>query len=453
LEAKEITVLFLLMEFAPVNTTGNFRSLKFVKYLREFGIEPVIVTFIEEEGASYFNTKIDKGLLKDIPEGTKIYRVHCEDGHKYYGSLLRSFFTIYFSIKDTFAKRWRKFLLPELSKIVQEHRPSLIFTSLPPFSSGGLAREVAGKFHLPLVVDMRDLYSQWGNTPYGSWLHYWLTLKEEKRIFKAAQSILCVTPQLIRTFKKTHPEINPLKFHFTPNGFDLEQDRISDFLFHPNKQRIVIGYVGSFYYDPKARDQILKPWWKMRGHKMLMYAPTKEDWLYRSPYFFLQTIALLFERNPNLKSLIKIEFIGREPEWLKPMVVKFNLQAQVTIHGFVDHEKSKTLQSGFDLLLTTSEKVMDEEHYSLPSKIFDYVGQSKPILGFVTEGIQKEFILSSGIGIICDPDNPNESASKINSLIANGMKFIVNNDYLNEFKRKNITGKVASIIRKNVLKS
>ncbi len=58
-----IPVLFLAMEFAPVNTTGNYRSLKFVKYLNQFGIDPIVITLKQDEAADFFKAKIDYDLL------------------------------------------------------------------------------------------------------------------------------------------------------------------------------------------------------------------------------------------------------------------------------------------------------------------------------------------------------------------------------------------------------
>ncbi|HNA42842.1 MAG TPA: hypothetical protein PLP81_12150, partial [Saprospiraceae bacterium] len=75
---NSINILFLIAEFAPVNTTGNFRSLKFVKYLPDLGINPVVITLPAEEGASLFNAKLDNTLLDEIPPSVEIYRISPE---------------------------------------------------------------------------------------------------------------------------------------------------------------------------------------------------------------------------------------------------------------------------------------------------------------------------------------------------------------------------------------
>jgi hypothetical protein len=68
------SVLFVTIEFAPVNTTGNFRSLKFAKYLPLYGLQPVIFTLDIAEASAIFNATIDTNLLAELPADTPIYR-------------------------------------------------------------------------------------------------------------------------------------------------------------------------------------------------------------------------------------------------------------------------------------------------------------------------------------------------------------------------------------------
>lgn len=438
-------ILFLLMEFAPVNTTGNFRWLKFIKYINEFNIQPIIVTFKEEEGAEYFKSKIDYTLLNDLPKDTIIYRIHCGENRRYTFKRIEEFISIYFSIKDSLAKRWKPFLFKEIGKIIDKHNPHFIVTSLPPFSSGLLAVEISKQFKIPLVLDLRDLWALFGSGPASSRIHYELTLKEENKIFSHARAIICVTPQMISILQKYHPNIENNKFFLIPNGFDKYQTQIENFLFEKEKNKITIGYVGSFYYEPERRNNMFTPWWKKKFHKKLEYVPILQDWLYRSPYFFLKTLKFLITEKPDLKQKIFIEFIGHKPQWLDEMIDECDLRNNFKSHGFVSHKESLLLQKQFDIFLATSEKMIDGEHYCLPSKIFDYVGQNKPIIAFVTEGIQKEFLSNSGLSIWCDPDNIQLSANVIHDLILKGKNFTPNHNYLEQYHRYNLTKKLAAI--------
>jgi len=62
-------VLVICYYWPPAGGIGVLRCLKFVKYLREFGWEPVVFT---PENADY--PYYDDGNFKDIPEGVKIIK-------------------------------------------------------------------------------------------------------------------------------------------------------------------------------------------------------------------------------------------------------------------------------------------------------------------------------------------------------------------------------------------
>ena len=62
-------VLIIANQFPPMGGSGVQRSVKFVKHLRSFGYEPVV--FTREVGNMPLK---DETLLKDIPDGVKIYR-------------------------------------------------------------------------------------------------------------------------------------------------------------------------------------------------------------------------------------------------------------------------------------------------------------------------------------------------------------------------------------------
>jgi len=56
--------------------------LKFVKYLPEFGWEPIVLTVKDGD----FPAR-DESLLNEIPEGTKVYRTHIFEPYDYYRKL------------------------------------------------------------------------------------------------------------------------------------------------------------------------------------------------------------------------------------------------------------------------------------------------------------------------------------------------------------------------------
>lgn len=63
-------VLVIAHIFPPLGGSGVQRTLKFIKYLREYNYEPIVVTV----GESDFLFK-DTSLLKEVPEDINIIRV------------------------------------------------------------------------------------------------------------------------------------------------------------------------------------------------------------------------------------------------------------------------------------------------------------------------------------------------------------------------------------------
>jgi len=61
--------LIITYYWPPAGGAGVQRALKFVKYLPQFGWEPVVLTVENPDSPVE-----DESLLADIPEGTKIYK-------------------------------------------------------------------------------------------------------------------------------------------------------------------------------------------------------------------------------------------------------------------------------------------------------------------------------------------------------------------------------------------
>ncbi len=407
------------------------------------GINPIVITLPTEMAAKIFNATIDEGLRQQVPDSVSVYRIECK-AIELSKNKFANFARIFFNPTDRIANAWGSNLTDKIEQIITEYRPKAIYTSLPPFSCGNLVKKIAGRFKIPFVLDMRDLFAFWSSQPNISYFQFLLKLKMERSLFKAAYKVIGVTPQMIKKFTMTHPGININKFVLIPNGADYKFSSAA-FESGAGKNKFIIGYVGSFYYDPISYETSKQNWWKRKGHRKLQYFASREDWLYRSPFFFFKTLQLVFKKKPSLRSIIKFEFIGREPAWLNDMLIAFELQDIYHCNGFVAHAEALKLQAGFDALLTTSEKIMNEDHVCLPSKLFDYLHVNKPIIGFVTSGIQKDFLLTSGAGEVCDPDNIDESAEKIIKLVSFKKSYRLNLDYLKKFTREESAKKLADI--------
>src|SRR5665648_76921 len=102
-------VLMIAQYFPPAGGVGTFRVTKFVKYLRDFGWEPVVLTV--SKTCYPKSVWLDYDLEKDIPDGVHIYRTNIGWSH---------------FINDD-GIRWLSFLLASAFKVIKKEQPNLIY--------------------------------------------------------------------------------------------------------------------------------------------------------------------------------------------------------------------------------------------------------------------------------------------------------------------------------------
>lgn len=443
-------ILLVCFEFPPLGGGGVQRSMAFSKYLPQFGITPITVTTdLDSFKIQMENHPIDESHLERLHQDLIVERVSCPGRFKHTLGKFGTWRSIFFSLVEQQAKCWRPELDRDLPQLIEKYRPEAIYVSLPPFGMGPLWVEISQKYSLPLIVDFRDAWSQWRVSPYGSWFHYALTLLLERRCLKAAAHVICSSDQIRADLLKLHQGVAPEKLVTITNGYDVD---VIDWSINRGQDggKFIIGYVGNFYYSPKARDSMMTPWWRKRPNRMIQYAPRKEDWLYRSPYFFFRAVKALLDEHPVLKDRLRIRFAGSKPDWIDEQVNFFELAEIVEFVGYLDHESVIQFQTECDALLVTSSKVIGGCDYSIAGKTFEYFTMKKPIIGFVTEGAQKKILEQSGMAIVCDPDDVNTSVVQLLKLIRRESVLTPNNDFLDSLHRKNLTQRLAEVLHEIV---
>lgn len=446
-------IIYIAYQFPPLNVGGSMRPLMFAKYFRDYGINPIVCTLAPESFKLVYDTySEDKGMLDELPTDIDIRHIPSEKLLNKETDKIKNFIDIYFNITaGREAKFWKRNFFNELETVFKTHKPKLILVTAPPFSVISLAVEASKKYKIPMVLCMRDSLTMWVSRPYGSYLHFTKTKKLEASFFNHAHKVIGVTKQMLNDWKYLHGSRFDDKYEVITNGFDAKVEAIytANDVFTPSikNKKFVIAYVGSFYYNPETREQLFSPWWKKRPNRMIQYVPRKEDWLYRSPYFFFKALQHLFKQKPELINVVSVVFAGQTPSWLETMVKEFNLEKTVSFLGHISHTNALKLQHDCDALLATSVKVIGGEDYCIAGKTFEYVTMKKPILGFVTKGAQRNFLEGSGMALICDPDETSIAAQKMDDMLSGKCQFKPDINFLKNFERKTLTEKMSEIIK------
>ncbi len=433
------TLLVIALEFPPIQAAGVFRPLRFVTHLPKFGIRPVVVTFNPLQLADQAVHVFNKALSTRVPTDTPIYLldVQCIEPDR-----PRTIETLGDDIRGVRCATFEQLF----AEINARHRIDAIWATCPPFNMAGLALAARDAFRKPLIVDMRDAWSQWGMVPFRTWVHYRLTRRKEIDLINAADAVVCVTEQLadMQSQLTGKPKEG---FQWIPNAYDFAAPPPRQLNLAAQKTPLRVAYAGQFYFNGLHEDAAgAIPWYKKKPHRWLHYYATKQRWIYRSPYFFFRAWARLRATNPMLGNRLEFHYVGHVPTWLEEMAAGFGLREFCTWHGVKSKQDTEHILSCSDALLSTSIKVVDGEDYCLASKTFDYIAAGKIVLGFVCPGAQRDFLLQANISVLFDPDDVSGSARTLGEVVEHGVRRDVNTQFLETYSSLSTTNKLADLI-------
>lgn len=433
-------LVIVAYEFPPANTGGSHRSYRFFKILPDYNVRVTVVTVNESE---YLKCGIfQEASIPNFKQGpSRVIRTKIKPK-----GIFSSFFSsYYFNIIDSVGSRWFASLMGAIESINKEDSIDVILATLPPFSLAKYAVRISERLNIPLILDFRDAWSQWNIAPYASYIHYHLVKRLERKCIRAAKAVIATSNQTIEDFKITHPGIPESKYYLITNCYEGRPKGFCN-IKEDESKKIVIGYVGSFYYEPHTQRLLDRNWWQKLPYQYFQFVPKRENWLYRTPYYFFLALKKIFEAAPELQQRVEIRFAGKRYPWLEEMARKTNLSKQFIHVGQISKDDSLKFQQDCDALLITSSKVIGGRDYSIAGKTFEYLTMGKPIIAFTPEGAQKDLLKSTGIALMCDPDDPDDSAEKLFALLTGKVQLKPNYSEIEKYSCTETIKRLAGLI-------
>lgn len=360
-------VLVVSYYFPPMGLSGVQRTLKFVKYLPDFGWNPIVLTTYPK---SYY--AFDDELRQEIDEDkVKVYRAGVEGKPKlkrfpsnYFFQNVARYIASFFLQPDT-KIYWKKKAIGVGRKILQENKVDVIFATAPPFTDFLVAQELADEFNLPFVVDYRDI---WVDNPF----HFYPTFFHKLYVRKLEEKILKKAARIIVTFRGTkdvlltrYPFLRSDEVVIIPHGFDSgDFEAVKDV--KPDPKKFVVTHSGLFQDN-------------------------------RNPKYFLKGFARFLE---NRSDGIPKEawFVGLMRNSHQRLIKKFKLEENVKLFGYQPHTEVVRLLKKSNLLW-----LMYEDNVRSPGKLYEYFGARKPILICAPDGYMKSLALESEAAIGVEP--------------------------------------------------
>lgn len=399
---------------------GVQRTLKFAKYLRDYGWESVVVTDSPKKyyavDESLLNEAIDCGI-KIERTGTEVFDVKNiiikapnERVRKYKSKLSQFFF-----IPDSKIS-WKKKALKKVDEIWKKYDGfDLIFATAPPYTDFLIGQSIKKKYKVPLVIDYRDL---WVDNKvlnlYPTYYHKMSNIRLEKKVLSEANKVITTnrkTKELIIT-RYGNVDYNDVKI--IPHGYDQEDYDKAAKESLPETAKMRFLYSGSFYcYNPK-------------------------------PYF--EAIKFLFDKYPELEKEIEFCFLGQFTQEYVKFCQTIKIYDKLNIKGYVDHLECVKYIISSDVLVLLKSKG-ENEIVAMVGKIGEYLGSRKNILALIPDGLTQKTLTDYEAVKFENSDDPRDISNAIYEyykLYKENKMPVANEEFIKPYDRKTMTDELAT---------
>ncbi|MCX6168029.1 MAG: glycosyltransferase [Ignavibacteriales bacterium] len=410
-------VLVIAYYYPPLGLSGVQRTLKFTKYMSRYNWEPTVIT---TGNVAYFAH--DFSLLKEAEEaGVKIIRTEAFDINTILGKQYNTVSMPKEFIRKILSRISKAFFIPDnknswskkaykvARELLQKEKFDIIFVSVPPYSGFVTASKLKKEFGIPLFVDYRDLW--FGNhfSFYPSPYHRYKHKKMEYNALRTADKVVAINRKIKEKILLTYPFLSFNDVMLIPHGFDPAD-------FEPSKEKIAsthkmkLTYAGIFYENI-------------------------------TPEYFLKAFKELSVERPDIAANIELEFIGHLRNENKKLIKELGINEFVRDHGYLEHNETVKKLKTSDILWMMIGKIHNADTIST-SKLYEYFGSRKPILGCVVEGTAKSAMQEYGASFITAPDDIKEikeTIIKIHDLFQKKILPVPNEEFVSKHDRITLT--------------
>ncbi len=384
-------VLVIAYYFPPMGLSGVQRTAKFVKFLPKFGWQPTVLT-CEPRGYYAFDDSLwaeiqDAGIDVIRARGwdpTRLYRkrevmaLPSERRRRWISALSQFFF-----IPDNKIGWYRAARMAG----TDAHRREpfdVIFSTAPPYTAHLVGCALSRRLGVPLVLDFRD---DWIGNPRHSYptpIHRSLSTRLEQKAIQSCRRVIVINDYIRRNLLARNADIvSSENVSVISQGFDPE-DFEGMAPVRAESDRFTLLYSGVFYDA-------------------------------QTPEFFLRALADLLTRRADLRGRIDAVFAGLLPGTAMERARELGVQSVVRHTGYLPHEELVQHLLAADALWMTVGRQEGAETIST-SKLFEYFGARKPVLGLVPRGAAREALSRYGAAEIVEPDSVAEISAAIGRL-------------------------------------
>jgi glycosyltransferase involved in cell wall biosynthesis len=375
-------LLVISYYWPPSGGAGVQRWLKFVKYLREFGWEPLIYTAENPEVPA-----IDKSLLADVPDDIEVIKTKIWEpfaiykrfvGRKKEDKIKAGFLSeekapskaekISVWVRGNLfipdaRKFWIKPSIKFLKKYLRENPVDAMVSTGPPHTMHLIAMGLKKSLGIPWLADFRDpwtnidFYQDLMLTGFADKKHHRLELK----VLDKADVLTTVSSNWAKDFQK----LGAKNFEVITNGFD--EDDFSS-LSESKSEKFEICHLGSMNKD-------------------------------RNPVILWNVLSDLCKTKDGFKDNLKISFLGFTDYAVSKSLEDEGLTGFAEMVKYLPHKEVLRKAKGASILLLPLNNTPNVNGI-IPGKLFEYIALKRPIfcIGDI-EGDSSKIITGTKSGI------------------------------------------------------
>ncbi|MFZ4520983.1 MAG: glycosyltransferase [Bacteroidales bacterium] len=375
--------LIISYYWPPSGGAGVQRWLKFVKYLRDFGWEPVVYC---PENPEYPET--DLSLFKDVPANLEVLKFPIWEPYSWYKKLLgqkkeekinaaflsekkknKTLENISVWIRGNFfipdaRKFWIKPSVKFLSNYLESHPVDVLISTGPPHSTHMIAMQLASRRGIPWLADFRD---PWTNIDFykdlklssaSDKLHHRLELD----VLRKANAVSVISNTMASDFGKIYHR----NYEVITNGYDSADTD------HPapvKDHKFSIAHIGTLVGS-------------------------------RNPVTLWKALKSLLATHQDLAADLEIKLVGKVDFTVTTDLENYGLSRFVRKIDYMPHDEVVLCQQQSQLLLLIINNTPNARMI-LTGKFFEYLSAGRPILCLgPADGDAAKILAETGTGLL-----------------------------------------------------
>lgn len=421
-------VLIISYYWPPAGGIAVHRCLKFAKYLREFGWEPVICT---AENPEY--PVLDEDNFKDVPKGVTILKTKIWEPYNFFKFISgkkkeeRIHNVFLEEEKPSFAHKlgiwirgnifipdarrfWIRPTVNFLSKYLKENPVDLIFTNGPPQTTHMIAYGVKKKLGIPWHADFQDPWTQVDYFPQLMLNPISRRIHEamEQHVFRFADKVTICS----NTWKSDLESIGASDVGVIVWGYDEEDFQNINV---PISKKFTLSHFGSLGPDRNAKNL-----WK--------------------------ALSVIAKENSQFSADLEIELVGFIGHAIVDEINSLGLEKNLRLSGHISRRETlEQMHRSQVLLLILND--MPNVNGRLPGKLFEYLASRRPTLVIgPEESDASRIVLGVKAGSTCNFNDLEKMIKTVKELYEKFRtgKLVSNQTDFSQYSNRNLTRKLSS---------